>query len=176
MASAFSHAAAALALGTALFPRPWPWPLFLLGAGCAMLPDLDVVGFAIGIRYADMLGHRGLSHSLAFALATATGLTLAIRGAWDTRLWLFLTLATASHALLDALTDGGLGVALFAPWSGRRYFLPWRPIVVSPIMPAEFFEARSLRVLASEALVVGMPSLLLVLAALGIRRRAPRAR
>jgi inner membrane protein len=184
MASAFSHAAAALALGTVILPRPWRWPLFVLGAGCAILPDADVVGFAIGIRYSHLVGHRGLSHSLAFAAVTATVATLALRRSWDARVWLFLLVATASHGLLDALTDGGLGVAFFAPWIGSRYFFPWRPIVVSPILPAEFFEWRSLRVLASEALVVGVPSLVLVLAALFARgiwfpttghRRAGRA-
>lgn len=31
------------------------------------------------------------------------------------------------------LTDGGLGVAFFSPFDNKRYFLPWRPIRVSPI-------------------------------------------
>lgn len=33
----------------------------------AMLPDADVLSFAAGIPYPHPLGHRGLSHSLAFA-------------------------------------------------------------------------------------------------------------
>jgi len=170
MPSVFSHATAAFALGTVILSRPWRWPVFLLGAGCAILPDVDVVGFAVGIRYADIIGHRGLSHSLAFAAVIATLATLALRHAWDWRLWLFLLLATASHGLLDALTDGGLGVAFFAPWLEDRYFFPWRPIVGSPLFPAEFFELRSLRILASEAVVVGVPSLVLVVTALMLRR------
>ena len=32
------------------------------------LPDADVIGFRFGISYADAFGHRGFSHSLAFAL------------------------------------------------------------------------------------------------------------
>jgi hypothetical protein len=36
-------------------------------------------------------------------------------------------LATASHGVLDATTNGGLGVAFFSPFDNRRYFLPWRP-------------------------------------------------
>src|SRR6267378_8050335 len=47
-------------------------------------------------------------------------------------LWRFFFLATASHGLLDAMTNGGLGVAFFAPFCDTRYFLPWQPIVVSP--------------------------------------------
>jgi inner membrane protein len=142
---------------------------------CAVLPDADVIGFAVGIPYEHVVGHRGLSHSLLFAALLATMATFVIRDRWDARVWLFLLLATASHGLLDALTDGGLGVAFFAPFSDRRYFFPWRPIVVSPISVLDFFEARSLRVLASEALVVGLPSLALVLAGLAMRRlrRAP---
>ena len=33
-----------------------------------MIPDLDVIGFSFGIQYADMLGHRGLTHSIFFAI------------------------------------------------------------------------------------------------------------
>ena len=50
----------------------------------------------------------------------------------------FLFLCTMSHALLDALTDGGLGVAFFSPFSNERYFFPWTPIRVS-----RFFSARA---------------------------------
>jgi inner membrane protein len=38
-----------------------------------------------------------------------------------------------SHPLLDTLTNGGLGIALFWPFDHTRYFAPWRPIPVSPI-------------------------------------------
>jgi inner membrane protein len=39
----------------------------------------------------------------------------------------------ATHPLLDTLTDGGLGCALFWPFDLTRYFAPWRPIQVAPI-------------------------------------------
>ena len=39
----------------------------------------------------------------------------------------------ASHSLLDTMTDGGLGCALFWPIDATRYFAPWRPIPVAPI-------------------------------------------
>jgi inner membrane protein len=35
--------------------------------------------------------------------------------------------------LLDTLTNGGLGCALFWPFDRTRYFAPWTPIPVSPI-------------------------------------------
>ena len=39
---------------------------------------------------------------------------------------LYLFLSTASHGVLDALTDGGLGVAFFSPFDQTRYFFPFR--------------------------------------------------
>ena len=42
-------------------------------------------------------------------------------------------LVLASHPLLDTLTNGGLGCALFWPFDHTRYFAPWTPIPVSPI-------------------------------------------
>jgi inner membrane protein len=126
-----------------------------------MLPDADVIGFAVGIRYGSMFGHRGLTHSVAFAVLTGVIVALFVsrktqalgRGA----LILYFTLATLSHPLLDMLTNGGLGVALFAPLSGERYFLPWRPIEVSPI-GMRFFSGRGLDVVVSEIVWVWLPA------------------
>src|SRR5262245_62425304 len=55
----------------------------------------------------------------------------------------------ASHGLLDTLTDGGLGAALFWPFDLTRYFAPWRPIPVSPIGLA-FLSPYGLSVAATE--------------------------
>jgi len=65
MASAFSHILVALALGQA---QPWkgrPIRFWGLSRLCSVLPDVDVVGFAVGIPYEHLLGHRGLTHSLS---------------------------------------------------------------------------------------------------------------
>ena len=66
----FSHAAAALAI-SAPFGRELSWRARVLGVIGAMAPDADVVGFRFGIHYGDMVGHRGLSHSLFFAVGLA---------------------------------------------------------------------------------------------------------
>src|SRR5438105_549717 len=63
MATIFSHAVAAASLGTA-FPQPKPARFWIYGMACSMVPDVDVIGFRFGIRYGDMLGHRGLTHSI----------------------------------------------------------------------------------------------------------------
>ena len=79
--------------------------------------------------------------------------------------------ATASHALLDMLTDGGLGVALFAPVSNARLFFPWRPVTVSPI-GAGFFSAQGAAVLLSEFVWVWLPVLAVASVRAWRRRRA----
>jgi hypothetical protein len=43
----------------------------------------------------------------------------------------FLFLCGASHGFFDAMTNGGLGVAFFAPLDSRRYFLTFRPLEVA---------------------------------------------
>jgi inner membrane protein len=55
------------------------------------------------------------------------------------------------------MTDGGLGIAFFSPFDRTRYFLPWRPIRVSPIGVASFFSRWGLEVLASELVYVWLP-------------------
>jgi inner membrane protein len=164
MASALSHAYAALTLSSAFPARQLPRRWVLLGMACAVVPDIDVIGFRFGIHYGDLLGHRGITHSLAFAavlsiLVAACVPSQYLRGTKRRILALFLFVATASHGLLDAMTNGGLGVAFFAPFSPARYFLPFRPIQVSPISIAAFFTHRGLEVLESELLWIWLPFL-----------------
>jgi len=78
-------------------------------------------------------------------------------------LWIYFFVATASHGFLDAMTNGGLGVAFFSPFDNTRYFLPWRPIVVSPISVTRFFSDRGVAVLHSELLWIWIPAGLLAI-------------
>jgi inner membrane protein len=175
MPSVISHAVAALALGAAFFGRKAPARALAAGALCSALPDADVIGFTFGVRYADPLGHRGLTHSLAFAGMLAALVLPAARSRGEapspSRLWTYLFLATASHGLLDAMTDGGLGIALLAPFDQTRYFFPFRPIEVSPIGLRRFLSGRGLTVLASELLWVWLPSAAVAGTALALRGR-----
>ncbi len=176
MPSAFTHAFAALALGQMFTAAGMSWRFWLLSALCAVLPDADVIGFAFGVRYSDMLGHRGLTHSLLFALVIALLVVrCAFAEAWrDGRarraLVSYFFLVTASHGVLDALTNGGLGVAFFAPFDHERYFFPWRPIEVSPIGVGSFFGARGLAVITNEVAWVWLPASLLVSLVWVVRR------
>src|SRR5260370_14114810 len=170
VASEFSHAVAALSIGTFFYRAGIPKHIWLTGALCSVVPDLDVIGFRFGIRYEDFWGHRGFTHSLIFAAVLSTvvvGLAFR-RGLPSVNRSCMLTyffLATASHGLLDAMTDGGLGVAFFSPLDNRRYFLPWTPIHVSPIGVRRFFTGRGLAVLQSELLCIWLPAPLLALSA-----------
>lgn len=162
MASAFSHAIVALAMGRVFQHKQLGWPELCLGAFCSVMPDFDVIGFSIGIQYGDLWGHRGLTHSVAFAALFAGSLVaLWYRGKPAramTGLFLYFFLCTVSHGVLDAMTDGGLGVAFFSPFDTTRYFFPVRPVLVSPIGVSEFFSAYGVRILTSEALWIWLPS------------------
>jgi len=166
-----SHGVAAVAIGKVFTPERLSMRFWVLSIICAMLPDIDVAGFALGIQYRDMLGHRGLTHSFVFAFLIGCGATwITLREApQEGKTWLvfiiYFFIVTASHGILDAMTNGGLGVAFFAPFSNRRYFFPWRPIEVSPLGLDFFFSSRSLSVLWSEIKWIWIPSALVITAA-----------
>lgn len=176
MASIFGHIAASTAIGCAFFPNQVR-PITLAVAGfCAFAPDLDVLAFHFDIPYGSEWGHRGWTHSLVFALVFGGLIGWLCTGGFSRRvgepaakaagtLTAWLILSTVSHPLLDMLTNGGRGCALWWPFSAERIFFPWHPIQVSPISAADFFSPWGLEVLASEVVWIGFPCLGLVWAA-----------
>jgi len=120
--------------------RPSRWPALLFWSALSLFPDIDVVGFMRGVPYGAPWGHRGATHSLAFAIAG--GVLVGLGARWFKRpvlrTMVVAALVLASHGLLDTLTDGGLGAALLWPFSASRFFAPWRPIPVAPIGPGFF--------------------------------------
>ena len=152
MASAITHfiVGAALALPArfdGVLPR---WAVPLTGGLLAVAPDLDTpLMFALDIPWGS-LAHRGFFHS-PFFLALFCSLLAAVvaRRAWLPLAALWAACAI-THPLLDMLTDGGSGVMLLFPFSEARLFFPWRPIRVSPLGIARFFD-RSGPILRSEA-------------------------
>lgn len=117
----------------------------------AVLPDADVLAFSLDIPYGAPFGHRGAAHSLVVGLAVgllAAALARGVGSRWI-RTFLLVTLATASHGVLDAFTDGGRGIALLWPFSDERFFAPFRPIPVAPI-GSDFLSARGLWCLGVE--------------------------
>jgi len=159
VASLLTHPAVPLAIATALGSGHVGNRLLLCGCLATVIADVDVIAFAFGIPYASPFGHRGFTHSIAFALVLAV-----IAAVFAPRLhrsattvFAFVLVAALSHPLLDAFTNGGLGVALAWPVSDARWFAPWRPIEVSPIGLDPFFSEWGVRVVYSELLVVWLP-------------------
>lgn len=140
-----------------------------------MLPDADVIGLRVGVPYGDMLGHRGLTHSLIFAclvgLAAAALFWVGVRPRERFLIALSIAVATASHGILDAFTDGGRGVAFFSPFDTTRYFFPVTPIKVAPLGAQAFFSQRGLSVLASELAWVWCPTLLVTGIVIAVQSR-----
>ena len=137
----------------------------VLDVDCAVLwlPDVDVLGLVMGIPYDHVLGHRGITHSVVFAIVVGIVMPRVLTSEFSClayRYWIlaiYFSLVTLSHGMLDAFTDGGLGIAFLAPFDATRYFSPWRPIAVSPIGISEFFSLWGLSVLPIEAIWIGIP-------------------
>ncbi|MEK1907894.1 MAG: metal-dependent hydrolase, partial [Pseudomonas sp.] len=108
MTTLISHPLPILALGLALGSQRVPPRLLLVSLLFTCLPDADVLAFKLGIAYADAFGHRGFSHSMLFAglcgLVGALGCRLL--GCGPLKAFAWIGLATASHSVLDAATNG----------------------------------------------------------------------
>lgn len=163
MPTIFSHAFFAAVAGRAFFKKPVSFWFWALAALCAIVPDADVISYSFGVERGGMLSHRGLTHSILFAvlfggLAAFVAHRFLKTGLSFAALAVFFALAVVSHPLLDMLTNGGAGVALLAPFSNQRFAFPWRPIEVSPI-GLRFFGGRGLVVILSEFVWVWLPAL-----------------
>src|SRR5205085_8326895 len=102
-----------------------------------------------------LYGHRGITHSFFFAVLLSLLIMICFYRKQGINkgtilLFTYFFLSTAIHPILDAFTDGGLGVAFFAPFENSRYFFPFRPIKVSPISVSGFFTERGWYVFKSE--------------------------
>jgi inner membrane protein len=161
MATIMTHALIPLCVGLGLGRSAISSSLLKAGMLLAILPDLDVIAFRLGIPYASQWGHRGFTHSIFTALLMALFCTLFYKKLNSNKLsvFIFSFISMVSHPLLDALTDGGLGVALLWPFSFERFFFPWRIISVSPI-GSSFFSARGLSVIQSEFVTVCLPAII----------------
>ena len=175
MPSLVSHAAVAVAAGVAFAPRDVPSQFWTIAILCSILPDADVIGFSFGIPYHHFFGHRGFFHSPFFGLPLSLFIVsiffrdvniFSIRWFFY---FIFFFLLAASHGVLDAFTNGGLGIALLSPFDSTRHFSPWTPIVVSPIGVKAFFSKWGLAVIKSELQWIWLPSSIMVVLSTMIR-------
>jgi len=163
----FGHIWAAIAISPLYYKKTAIVKLLLLGMVCTVIPDIDVIAFDFGIPYEHLFGHRGFTHSIFFSFLFGLFITFTFypKERKNTKMFLalfiFFFLCTLSHALLDAMTSGGKGVAMFAPFYNERIFLPWRPIKVAPLSWNGLMSDRGMRVLLSEFKVIWIPAILL---------------
>lgn len=176
MSTIFSHPAVPVAIGLALGQKTIPRNLLFIGAFCSILPDFDSISFAFGIPYESQFGHRGFTHSVFFAAAVAAFFTwrnseFKVDGAAVKRaiVFPFIFLSTVSHPLLDALTDGGEGVAIWWPFSAARFFFDDAPLPVCPI-GQHFFSAAGYAALKAELTLIWLPALMLGIAGFIVRK------
>jgi len=165
-------------VGTALSPPCKSGRFWIAAALCAALPDIDAVGRPFGNLDLESVfgGHRGITHSLAFAIMLGAVVSSTLgRGAPSrhsfVRLWIALALATASHGVLDMLSIIGDGVALWAPFSWTHYEFRWQPL--GEIGSGPRGPARLPALVGNEVLWVGLPALVIVAIA-RLARRASR--
>jgi inner membrane protein len=176
MPSIISHPAVAVAIKM-IGGRQWVSNrLFAAAIIVSILPDADAIGFRLKIPYGNILGHRGFSHSIVFALAISLlGMLLALRlRARRITVFLVLFISIISHDILDAMTNGGLGTAFFSPFSNERFFFPWRPIQVAPLSIGRFIGSRGWDVLCSEFVWIWLPALAIGIIGMLFRRMVRR--
>jgi inner membrane protein len=132
----FGHIAVGLASGRMRAAPGRAWSTMLSCAALAMLPDADVLPLSLGVRDHGLWGHRGWTHTPAFALLV--GALVFLVGRW--RRWaaplrrgVVAALLVASHPLLDAMAQDGRGLMFAWPFSDARFHLPWRPIPDAPV-------------------------------------------
>lgn len=163
MPTIITHSAVAVASGKSFAPKNVPRRFWLFSIFCSVIPDADVIAFSFGIPYEHFFGHRGFFHSPFFGLLLSLFIVSVFfrsARAFSKRWWFYVVyffLLSASHGILDALTNGGLGIALLSPFDPTRYFFPWRPIMVSPIGIDAFFSNWGVMVMKSELLWIWLP-------------------
>jgi inner membrane protein len=161
MATIYTHAVLGLGLARVCVSRRTSWLFWALVAFLPVIPDLDAFSTA---SYGSALGHRGITHSLPFALWVGALIASLTFRRFGMNFWwlsgLFFVLI-ASHGVLDALTRGGMPIPFFWPWEQR--YGNWGPIPVSDLA-FEVPDPRRSRALRSELAWVWLPTGLIVAA------------
>jgi inner membrane protein len=158
-----------------------PWRYWGIAVLCSNIPDADVLGLNFGISYGAFFGHRGFFHSIFFALLVAfLAVLILVRDCrlFSEKWWrsvLFFCIIGSSHGILDAFTDGGLGIALLSPFTSERFFFSWTPIPVSPIGLRSFIHYGGLQVIIWEILFICLPLLTVIFIYRAIRNTLLKA-
>lgn len=170
MPTIITHSVVAVSAGCSLSLVEKSFKFWMLSVICSSLPDADVIGYHwLYIPSYHFFGHRGFFHSPFFALIVSVvvvGIFYRRESIFSRQWWkyfLYFFVLTASHGILDALTNGGNGIALLSPFTNERYFFPWTPIEVSPLSIDRFLSPRGLTVLLSELTWIWVPVVLMAI-------------
>jgi inner membrane protein len=178
MATFLAHAAVPLITGRVV-PTPEGLDrrrLAWTAVAVACVQDLDYAGIAFDIRIDDALGHRGASHSLVFsAVLGLVAALLAFRGKHLRATWPWLSLAAASHGLVDMFSRGELGVALFWPFSSARLFFPVHLLPSAPLGVDEVLSRFGFIALFNEVVLLLLPLWLATELSRRLNRKLPFA-
>jgi inner membrane protein len=154
--ASIGHLAVGAAIGAVYSRRTGTNPkiAILTFAGLALAPDLDLVSGVFGVTPNTPLSHRGITHSVFFAMAVGTLVGGVLRGS---SLRSFLTgfavfAAMSSHGLLDTMSRLGNGPMLFWPFAVVSYEFPWRPIP-GVLSAGHYLTLQAVPTLAVESLI-----------------------
>ncbi len=169
MATAYTHAVVGIGIAQFYTPQRRRWFYWGLAGILATFPDIDVLSTA---AYGTILGHRGITHTLIFALWVGFLVASLTFKPFQANLWALTAvffLATASHGFLDALTRGGEAIPFFWPATEVRYG-NWGPIPVADIA-IELPNPRRSRSIRSELVWICLPTVLIVVVLFAYRSR-----
>ena len=131
-----------------------------LFAFAGLLPDIDF----ITVPFTGFGGHRGVTHSLAFAFAATAIMYMALcylGKKKDARLWFYLFVAMAVHPLCDFFTYDYLvergGVMLFYPFTDSYFESPVTLFIGIELRYLEtIFSLNTLHAVIHEAVLSGV--------------------
>jgi inner membrane protein len=168
MPTIFTHPLVPVAITVSLGNRIIPPRLLWAGMILSILPDLDVILLQMGVSWYSVYGHRGFTHSIGFALICGLLLAMYFRQRSPQAL-IFGAAVVLSHALLDAITWGGQGVALYWPINNDRFLFSYHPLPASPLDLLHFIRWSGF-ILRAEFRIVWMPLIGFTLVAWAIRK------
>jgi len=121
MPSMISHAVVSVAAGVTFVPREGPNHFWSLALICSIIPDVDSIGFSIGIPYPHLFSHRGFFHSPFFGLLLGLffvsvffrGVELFSRGWFFYLLFSFLLTGSYPPRCLDEWRFGSCSIVSF---------------------------------------------------------------
>jgi inner membrane protein len=163
MASLFTHVAVPLVARRAIHvPQELARRLDVIAVLVSIWPDLDYATLPFEVRPNDLLGHRGLTHSLFIAIAVGLVASLLFPKNERRRIAPLLVIVALSHPIIDAMTAGDLGVALFWPITRARLSFPFALVATCPVGLDEWLGYWGLLTIANETLYIVLPLVLAI--------------